>query len=280
MYAANPLEAISDPGTIQGCSSRWIPSNRSPTAYVATAEPASVNIGLVVGSERALVIDTGSSPQLGRRILAAAREIAGDIPVSHVVVTHYHWDHLFGLAGFDGLTSFGHAAIEDDLRANPQLEAELADLGLTEEDIVLPQNTSNGGLDRPRGRPGRDRALRKGPHISDVVVFIRNAGWSSLATCSSPPTRRRSGRHPPEGLAVHPRRNPWNPARPTVIVPGHGPMMDRESAFIQRAELRFIWEQAEILYKQGVELHEAAKATDSWPGRGFRPLCTAVRVLS
>jgi glyoxylase-like metal-dependent hydrolase (beta-lactamase superfamily II) len=235
--------------------------------YVATAEPASVNIGLVVGSERALVIDTGSSPQLGRRILAAAREIAGDIPVSHVVVTHYHWDHLFGLAGFDGLTSFGHAAIEDDLRANPQLEAELADLGLTEEDIVLPQNTFELAASIDLGDARAEIVhFGRGHTSSDVVVFIperRVVFVGDLLESANPPSI---------GPDTHLKDWPFTLdgtlgtlRAPTVIVPGHGPMMDRESAFIQRAELRFIWEQAEILYKQGVELHEAAKATDSWP---------------
>jgi hypothetical protein len=40
----------------------------APGIYLATAEPESVNIGLVVGTESALLVDTGSSPAQGRTI--------------------------------------------------------------------------------------------------------------------------------------------------------------------------------------------------------------------
>ena len=48
--------------------------------YVAVAEPASVNIGLVVGTEGALVVDTGSCPAQGAEIRRRAAAVAGDVP--------------------------------------------------------------------------------------------------------------------------------------------------------------------------------------------------------
>ncbi len=235
--------------------------------YVATAEPASVNIGLVVGSKRALMVDTGSSPEQGRRILATAREIAGEVPITHVVITHYHWDHLFGLAGFEGVSSLGHSAISDDLKANPSLKAELANLGLTEKDIVLPDKSFDLAATVDLGDARAEIVhFGKGHTASDVVVFVperKVVFVGDLLESANPPAI---------GPDTHLKDWPFTLdgtlgtlRSPTVIVPGHGPVMDRESAFIQRAELRFVWEQAEILYRQGVELHEAAKATDSWP---------------
>ena len=49
-------------------AARW-----RPDVFGAVAEPESVNLGLVVGSERALLVDTGSSPAQG----AAVRGVGG-----------------------------------------------------------------------------------------------------------------------------------------------------------------------------------------------------------
>lgn len=57
-----------------------------------------MNVGLVVGSERALLIDTGSGPLQAAGILQAVRQVT-DLPLS-VVNTHSHFDHVFGNAYF------------------------------------------------------------------------------------------------------------------------------------------------------------------------------------
>lgn len=74
--------------------------------YVLSTAGASLNTGLVVGSERALVIDTGCGPEQAGEILAAVREVTG-LPLV-VVNTHAHFDHFFGNAVFAaaGVTEF------------------------------------------------------------------------------------------------------------------------------------------------------------------------------
>ncbi|GAA4026999.1 MBL fold metallo-hydrolase [Arthrobacter methylotrophus] len=90
-----------------------------PDNYVLETEGCLLNTGLVVGTERAMVIDTGCGPRQGRQILAAVREKT-QLPLV-VVNTHAHYDHYFGNAVFadDGVTEFwGHvncaATIDDD----------------------------------------------------------------------------------------------------------------------------------------------------------------------
>ncbi|SEE98855.1 Glyoxylase, beta-lactamase superfamily II [Arthrobacter alpinus] len=63
-----------------------------------------VNTGLVVGAQRALVIDTGCGPRHAAEILAAVRTVT-TLPLVGVN-THAHWDHFFGNATFKeaGLT--------------------------------------------------------------------------------------------------------------------------------------------------------------------------------
>ncbi len=80
----------------------------------SSAARALVNIGLVVGAERALVVDTGCGPRHAAEILTAVREVTG-LPLLPLVAvnTHAHWDHFFGNATFKaaGVTEFwAHAA--------------------------------------------------------------------------------------------------------------------------------------------------------------------------
>ncbi|GAA4284754.1 hypothetical protein GCM10022261_22850 [Brevibacterium daeguense] len=69
-----------------------------PQIYVHTSDPVALNSYLVVGSERALVIDTGAGPVQAAGILTAVRALT-DLPLV-VVNTHDHWDHFFGNTTF------------------------------------------------------------------------------------------------------------------------------------------------------------------------------------
>lgn len=69
-----------------------------PGVYLITTDNWRLNSGLIVGTERAMVIDTGAGPRQGREILAAVREIT-KLPLM-VVNTHAHYDHYMGNAVF------------------------------------------------------------------------------------------------------------------------------------------------------------------------------------
>ncbi|KHL19243.1 glyoxylase-like metal-dependent hydrolase (beta-lactamase superfamily II) [Mumia flava] len=65
-------------------------------SYVLRTAPYLLNAGLVVGSERALLIDTGGGPRQATAILEAVRSVTCAPLV--VVNTHAHLDHWFGNA--------------------------------------------------------------------------------------------------------------------------------------------------------------------------------------
>ena len=54
------------------------------------------NAGFVVTPAGVVVIDALGSPALARELLAAVARIT-PLPVTHVLVTHYHADHIYGL---------------------------------------------------------------------------------------------------------------------------------------------------------------------------------------
>lgn len=57
------------------------------------------NAGFVVTDDSVVVIDALGSPPLAEQLLRAIRGITSK-PVSHVLVTHYHADHVYGLQVF------------------------------------------------------------------------------------------------------------------------------------------------------------------------------------
>ena len=102
--AAQPVQPVPvAPGVwmVQGASALGTPANRnfiSNAAFVVT--PAGV-----------VVVDALGSPALARELVAAIGVIT-PLPIRHVVVTHYHADHVYGLQVFKelGATITAHQA--------------------------------------------------------------------------------------------------------------------------------------------------------------------------
>ena len=78
-----------------------------------------INIGVVIGEEGVLLVDTRESEE-------AARELSGELraltakPVRWVINTHWHWDHVFGNARFPGAAIWGHRSCRRMLLGNPE----------------------------------------------------------------------------------------------------------------------------------------------------------------
>ena len=90
--AATPVraEAVA-PGVwfVQGEAALGTPGNRN---FIS-------NAGFVVTREGVVVIDGLGSPALARELRAEIRRIT-PLPVRHVIVTHFHADHIYGLQVF------------------------------------------------------------------------------------------------------------------------------------------------------------------------------------
>jgi glyoxylase-like metal-dependent hydrolase (beta-lactamase superfamily II) len=74
---------------VQGVSALGSPANRN---FVS-------NAGFVDTPAGAVVIDALGSPVLARELIAEIRRVTGH-GVSHVILTHYHADHIYGLQEF------------------------------------------------------------------------------------------------------------------------------------------------------------------------------------
>lgn len=90
--------------------------------------------GLVAGDGAVLVIDAGSSPAEGARVRAQAQSITGH-RVTHLALTHPHFDHVFGAAAFPEAEAFGAVGVDAVLtraRDREELRADAVRNGLAE----------------------------------------------------------------------------------------------------------------------------------------------------
>jgi glyoxylase-like metal-dependent hydrolase (beta-lactamase superfamily II) len=204
---------------------------------LAVAEPDAVNLGLVLGSERALLIDTGSSPAQGRVVRESVASLT-QLPLAAVVVTHWHYDHAFGLAAFADLETIAHESVRDRL-GSPAATAEATRLGVDPADLVRPNReiVVAAALDLG-GRRVEVAHLGRGHTDGDLVVVVPDADLvfaGDLIESAGPPS------FGPDSVPGE-----WAGTLDgliglmtdqTVAVPGHGEPVDREFVFEQRGRI-------------------------------------------
>lgn len=214
--------------------------------YVLVAEPEAVTIGLIVGSEGALVVDTGSSPDQGRQIRASVSEVT-DQPVVGAVATHAHYDHSFGLAAFDDLVTIGHESLRDRLTNPPNREIAVAtalDLG---------------------GRRVEIAHIGQGHTEGDLVVVVPDADiifTGDLLESAGPP-HFGDDCFPAEWAATLDGVIGLMTERSQAI-PGHGEPVNREFVFQQRGEIAGVTGEIRRLVEEGVAEADAFER-GSWP---------------
>lgn len=78
--------------------------------------PQEGNTVLVLTDRGVVVFDAGGSPAMGRAIVAKARALTGK-PITHVILSHWHGDHMRGLqaiqAAWPGVEILAHAHARD-----------------------------------------------------------------------------------------------------------------------------------------------------------------------
>lgn len=72
-------------------------------------------IGVVVTADGAVLVDSGNGPAHGRA-LQRALEPLGRPPVTHILLTHHHWDHVFGTCAFPGAHVVAHEQTQHHLQ--------------------------------------------------------------------------------------------------------------------------------------------------------------------
>ena len=261
----------------------------APRVWVAHYDWMHVNITLVGGSDGLLMVDTPGSAAEARIVADDVRRL-GAGPLTGLVNTHEHWDHHFGNATM--VEQFGELPIHATEWARDHMEEsagrtfeqyeEATDDPRREEVLAttlrLPTHTFSSVVQVDLG----DRAVElihpgRGHTAGDLVVRVPDADvvlGGDLVEESDPPFIGDDSWPLEWPTTLDLVISLMNDS--TVVVPGHGQVVDKEFVQDQRAELGVIAETIRDLASRGVPVSEALAEGD-WPWDPER-LVSAVRL--
>ena len=245
--------------------------------WVAHYDWMHVNITVVGGEAGLLMVDTHGSERMARTVADDVRRL-GAGPPTGVINTHEHWDHTFGnvvmLEEFGTMPVHAHDwaaehTIESGEQAKQQFRAQPDDPHaeeVLETRVVAADRTFSSVRILDLGdrqveliHPGR------GHTAGDLVVRVPDAdvlAAGDLVEQSDPPFI---------GADSWPFEWPTTVdlvlgflGDATVVVPGHGKLVDKEFVLDQRTELGVIAETIRDLAGRGVPVDQAL-ATGEWP---------------
>jgi glyoxylase-like metal-dependent hydrolase (beta-lactamase superfamily II) len=166
------------------------------------------SIGVIANRNRSLLVDAGNSPRLARKLKTELVR-CNLPPISHIIYTHHHWDHIYGASEFgvpvtahtickaileeEARKPWGIEFLEKEIKRNPKLETSYNARATSITDwaafkIIVPENAFEkedtidwDGLTIELEHVG-------GVHAEDsIVVKVPQEGVMFLGDCYYPP---------------------------------------------------------------------------------------------
>lgn len=203
---------------------------------------------LVAGTDGVLLCDTGSSLREGAELRMQEQSLLGR-RVTHIALSHPHFDHVLGTAAFAGARVYGAAGTAELLRRGAdELYADAVRQGLPEPDaaesadvLAVPRHEVDGEWTLDLGG-GREVVLvNVGAAHSGHDLAVLVPGSPALVFCGD--LVEESGA-PQAGPDAHPARWPGALDRllalggeDALYVPGHGAVVDAAFVRAQREAL-------------------------------------------
>ncbi|TQK44538.1 glyoxylase-like metal-dependent hydrolase (beta-lactamase superfamily II) [Streptomyces sp. SLBN-118] len=198
--------------------------------------------GLVAGEDSVLLYDTGSTLREGAELRAQAQALLGGRRVTHIALSHPHFDHVLGTAAFSGAKVYGAVGIGALMqRERDEIRDTAIRHGVTEAEateaadvLVTPHHPVSGEWTLDLG--GRQVLLANvGPGHSGHDLAVLVPGSPEVVFCGD--LVEESG-EPQAGPDAIPSRWPAALDRllslggeDAVYVPGHGAVVD--AAFVR-----------------------------------------------
>jgi glyoxylase-like metal-dependent hydrolase (beta-lactamase superfamily II) len=245
--------------------------------------PLVPNVGIVLGDDTALVVDTAMGPRNGARIHELARGLAGDRRLL-LTITHFHPEHGYGAQEFGDATIVVNRAQVDEFHDKaaaylemfrtfgPAVAEQLEGVELVEPDEVYDGDVHE--LD-VGGRRVELRTWGLAHTRGDQVVWLPEERVLFTGDLVEERCFAIFPYFPPEDadvdgerwLAVLERLEELGPA---VVVPGHGGVGGVEVVRTAREYITQLRDEAHRLRSEGVPVDAAAEQLDAF-FRGLHP---------
>ena len=259
--------------------------------WVARYPWLDVNVSVVAGDAGLMVLDTQASAELARMLVSDLRRVSAQ-PVLWAVNSHEHWDHTFGngVLRDEGAELLCHESAAETLplhgaevRAAAAQEDDPRYAAVAATEVVVPEHTFSSAISLDLGdrlvelvHPGR------GHTSGDLVVRVPDADVVLAGDLVEQSGGGPDTSVPAFGEDCYPMEWPLTldvvlslSTTSTVVVPGHGALVDRDFVEEQRNSIGIVAETIRDLATRGVPVEDALAGAD-WPYPSAR-LALAVR---
>ncbi len=238
--------------------------------------PLVPNIGMVLGDDRALVVDTGMGPANGARVRAAAEQLAGGRELV-LTITHFHPEHGFGAQAFrdvpivynraqlDELHDKGGAYVEMFRTFGPAVADALEGVELVEPTSMYDGDAHELDLG---GRGVELRTWGQAHTRSDQVVIVPDGRVLFAGDLVEEKCFPIFPYFPPDDADVD--GDKWiavlerlEELRPAVVVPGHGDVGGASIVAVQRDYMTTLRDETRALRSEGSTVDAAAELLDA-----------------
>ncbi len=237
------------------------------------------NVGCIRLSNSIVVIDTGMAPPLAKQFRKLIHKEVGE-PITDVILTHYHSDHVFGAQVFQDCTIIASSALaamyhkllndqwspegikelkEYYVQNDPTFAEQLKDLR-----IITPTQTFEDSM--TLGKENEVHIQHTGGHTaghSTVYLSTERVLFAGdLVFCQQYPYAGDPTNNPPEWMRAFEEilKMPVE-----IIVSGHGPLCGKEEIQIQLAYFKKLetWIKAQL--REEIPLEKVLEAAESSP---------------
>jgi glyoxylase-like metal-dependent hydrolase (beta-lactamase superfamily II) len=238
--------------------------------------PLVPNVGLVLGDERLLVVDTAMGPANGARIRAFAEQLVGGRELL-LTITHFHPEHGFGAQAFpdarivynrdqlDELHDKGAAYVEMFRTFGDTVAEQLEGVELVEPDETYDGDAH--ALDLG-GRTAELRTWGLAHTRGDQVVWLPEERILFAGDLVEERCFPIFPYFPPEDADVDGER--WirvleqlEALEPAIVVPGHGDVGDASIVATARECITQLRDETRALAAEGVGVEEAVQQIDA-----------------
>jgi cyclase len=230
--------------------------------YAFIQADGATDAGFIVERDGVVVIDTLMTTTLANRLLAAVRHVT-EAPITHIVNTHWHGDHVFGNAVFPPAPIVAHYTCRDDLLSEwdshraflrdlyPAAWPEMSELPAVPPNVTFDSRATLHLASRPVELRCFGRAHTRG----DVVAYLPTEGVVFAGDISF-------HQYIPNARDGFP--SDWVTAAAElerldvgVVVPGHGPIGTTKDVAEMRACLELVAGQVHESFERGMSEEQA-----------------------